>query len=89
MEIFKSLANSDLHRAEVLTTDSTHEVSKKRVAKLKFFNDYKHKRLPALTKRVADMSGLNMDTAETWQVQNYGIGGHYQPVSSNLINLEN
>ena len=23
------------------------------------------------------MTGLNMKTAEDWQVQNYGIGGHY------------
>lgn len=81
IEIFKSLANSDLHRAAVLALDSTQEVSKKRVAKLKFFNDFTHKSLPAIRKRVEDMSGLNMDTAETWQVQNYGIGGHYQPVS--------
>lgn len=23
------------------------------------------------------MTGLNMETAELWQTQNYGIGGHY------------
>lgn len=25
------------------------------------------------------MSGLSQKTAETFQIQNYGIGGHYEP----------
>lgn len=30
-----------------------------------------------ITNRVADMSGLSMESAEGLQVVNYGIGGHY------------
>jgi hypothetical protein len=26
-----------------------------------------------------DMTGLSMETAEQFQVQNYGVGGHYNP----------
>lgn len=26
------------------------------------------------------MCALNMETAELWQIQNYGIGGHYNAV---------
>ncbi len=29
--------------------------------------------------RVADVTGLNMETSEELQVSNYGIGGHYEP----------
>lgn len=29
--------------------------------------------------RVADMTGLTVETAEELQVVNYGIGGHYEP----------
>lgn len=28
-----------------------------------------------MSRRVADMTGLNVKTAEMWQTQNYGIGG--------------
>lgn len=62
INVFKSLGNSNLKRAEILTVNSTSEVSQKRVAKLNFFDDSKNKRLPVLTKRVAEMSGLNMKT---------------------------
>lgn len=30
------------------------------------------------------MTGLNMASSEVWQIQNYGIGGHYQPVEENV-----
>lgn len=80
MEIFKALASSNLQRAEIITVKSTHAITRERVAKLEFFDDWKHGRLPALSRRVADMSGLSMISAESWQIQNYGIGGHYQPV---------
>ncbi len=32
-----------------------------------------------VTRRVGDITGLDMDTAEDLQVVNYGIGGHYEP----------
>lgn len=48
-----------------------------RTAKLSAHYDLSHKVFDTLTKRVGDMSGLNMKTAEMWQTQNYGIGGHY------------
>lgn len=53
------------------------QVANVRVAKYSWHADYAHLVFDTLTKRVGDMSGLNMKTAETWQTQNYGIGGHY------------
>jgi prolyl 4-hydroxylase len=32
-----------------------------------------------VTRRVGDVTGLDMATAEDLQVVNYGIGGHYEP----------
>jgi hypothetical protein len=32
-----------------------------------------------ITRRVGDITGLDMATAEDLQVVNYGIGGHYEP----------
>ena len=32
-----------------------------------------------MTRRVGDITGLDMATAEDLQVCNYGIGGHYEP----------
>jgi prolyl 4-hydroxylase len=32
-----------------------------------------------VSRRVGDITGLDMDTAEELQVVNYGIGGHYEP----------
>lgn len=48
-----------------------------RVAKLSWHADEIHETFKRLSLRVGDMTGLNMKTAETWQAQNYGIGGHY------------
>ena len=30
-------------------------------------------------RRIEDVTGLTMETAEQLQVVNYGIGGHYEP----------
>lgn len=46
----------DLSRAEIITLNSTSAVSRRRVAKLKFFSDTEHKMLPKLQKRVAGIS---------------------------------
>lgn len=32
-----------------------------------------------MNRRVEDITGLDMKTAEELQVCNYGIGGHYEP----------
>lgn len=63
-----------LSRAEVLNTNSSTMVSDIRVAKLSWFYEGSHRVIDALNIRVKDMSGLSMETAEMWQIQNYGIG---------------
>lgn len=48
-----------------------------RISKFAWHEDNAHKYVENISKRVADMSGLTMKTAEPLQVVNYGIGGYY------------
>lgn len=41
--------------------------------------DEEHKYVRDISRRVEDMTGLTVSTAEELQVVNYGIGGHYEP----------
>lgn len=59
-------------------TNYFFKIDNVRVAKLSWATDSTHKVFKRLSDRVGDMSGLNMKTAEVWQIQNYGIGGHYK-----------
>lgn len=74
IEDIKSSSAQVLSRAMVVSTDSTPAVSNGRIAKLSWHPDNTHKVLDRLSIRSRDMSGLNTETAEMWQVQNYGIG---------------
>lgn len=55
INIFMSMLK-DLSRAEILTSNSTSAVSRRRVAKLKFFGDREHKMLPKLARKIAGIS---------------------------------
>ena len=85
IEIFKLQAKPALIRAGVLNNDASSRVDKVRVAKLSWHQDKAHKIFERLSQRVGDMTGLNMNTAEDWQVQNYGIGGHYDGKIATLV----
>ncbi|XP_070498231.1 prolyl 4-hydroxylase subunit alpha-1-like [Chironomus tepperi] len=79
IETLKTLSAFRLLRAEVFNKSSSVSGSNLRVAKISWHYDGSHKVIDDINARVADMSGLSMETAETWQIQNYGIGGHYIP----------
>lgn len=74
IEVLKSIARLSLNRAAVFATNTTTEVSKGRIAQLNWQEDASHEIYAKLTRRVNHMTGLNMETAERWQIQNYGIG---------------
>ena len=42
-------------------------------------NDNEVPRLAYLTNLVNSVTNLSMETAEEWQIANYGIGGQYDP----------
>ncbi|KAL0881008.1 hypothetical protein ABMA27_002151 [Loxostege sticticalis] len=50
-----------------------------RISKSAWLRDEESEVIARVSQRVADMTGLSMDTAEDLQVVNYGIGGHYEP----------
>ncbi|XP_041983786.1 prolyl 4-hydroxylase subunit alpha-1-like [Aricia agestis] len=64
-----------------------------RISKSAFLTDEKSPVVERVSRRVADFTGLDMDTAEDLQVVNYGIGGHYLPhydcTTSEDIQFEN
>lgn len=50
-----------------------------RISKSAWLEDHEHPHVAAISRRVEDISGLTTETAESLQVVNYGIGGHYEP----------
>lgn len=55
INIFMSMLK-DLSRAEIINVNSSNTVSRRRVAKLKFFGDGEHEILPSLKRRVGGTS---------------------------------
>ncbi|KAG5681063.1 hypothetical protein PVAND_010529 [Polypedilum vanderplanki] len=76
IETLKLIAKDSFSRAEIMVNE-TAKVSNTRIAKINWHYDDEHKIFEILTRRVGDMSGLNMETSELFQIQNYGIGGYY------------
>lgn len=52
-------------------------ISQNRLSKIAWLNDFQDPMIQRVTERVTDMTGLSMKSAEHLQIQNYGIGGHY------------
>lgn len=48
-----------------------------RVSKSTWIYDAEHKYIKAINERVADMTGLSLNSAEPLHIVNYGIGGFY------------
>lgn len=53
-------------------------ISSFRISKNAWLDDDEHEIIGNIGLRVQDMTGLNVATAEALQVNNYGIGGHYE-----------
>lgn len=50
-----------------------------RISKSAWLQTGEHPVVDAINRRVTDVTGLDMETAEELQVVNYGLGGHYEP----------
>uniref|UniRef100_A0A8C2A943 Zgc:152670 n=1 Tax=Cyprinus carpio TaxID=7962 RepID=A0A8C2A943_CYPCA len=76
IEILKNISRPLLSRSKVYQ-DGWDTVSQDRVSQSVFLQDD-----PVATRvsqRIADATGLSMETAESLLVQNYGIGGRFEP----------
>ena len=80
IEIMKDLAGPRLKRAIVRSPiTGKFETAEYRISKSGWLTDREHPSLGYLTSLVKAVTNLSMDTAEEWQIANYGIGGQYEP----------
>lgn len=64
-------------RATVESNGLRH--SNYRISKSAWLDRSKYDVVQTIGRRIEDMTGLTVSTAEPFQVANYGIGGHYEP----------
>lgn len=80
VNIIKTLARPKLSRAKVLDPVSGKKFSAEvRVSKSAWLSEDEDPLITQINRRIADVTGLDLDTAEELQVANYGIGGQYEP----------
>ncbi|KPJ11197.1 Prolyl 4-hydroxylase subunit alpha-2 [Papilio machaon] len=75
----KNMARPRFKRATVVNTMGEGTPSDSRIAKFAWLKDEESGVVARVSQRVADFTGLSTTYAETLQVVNYGIGGHYVP----------
>lgn len=80
IETIKEMARPRFKRA-VVHDPKTGELipAHYRISKSSWLRDTESDVVARISRRVTDMTGLDMDSAEELQVVNYGIGGHYEP----------
>ncbi|XP_062371620.1 prolyl 4-hydroxylase subunit alpha-1 [Sardina pilchardus] len=79
MDMIKTMATPELSRSRVVTGyGETGHVTENRVSKSMWFND-SNPSVSHIIQRIADITSLDMETAESLQVLNYGVGGHFGP----------
>ncbi|XP_060646476.1 prolyl 4-hydroxylase subunit alpha-1 [Drosophila nasuta] len=80
IEIIKRMARPRFRRATVQNSvTGALETANYRISKSAWLKTAEHRVISTVVQRTADMTGLDMDSAEELQVVNYGIGGHYEP----------
>ena len=80
IELIKQMAKPRLFRAEVEDFGTGHFITADyRVAQVAWLKDWEHPVIDRISQRISDVTGLDLSTAESLQVGNYGIGGQYDP----------
>lgn len=80
MEVIKRMARPRFRRATVQNSvTGALETANYRISKSAWLKTAEDEVIATVVQRTADMTGLDMDSAEELQVVNYGIGGHYEP----------
>ncbi|XP_023197123.1 prolyl 4-hydroxylase subunit alpha-1-like isoform X2 [Xiphophorus maculatus] len=80
MEKVKELAKPRLRRATVHDPQTgTLTTAHYRVSKSAWLGAYEHPVVDKINRRIEDITGLDVGTAEDLQVANYGVGGQYEP----------
>ncbi len=80
IEVVKTLAEPRLKRATVQNSVTGNlEPAKYRISKSAWLTNKDHQVVERISRRISEVTGLDLTTAEELQVVNYGIGGHYEP----------
>ncbi|XP_078086807.1 prolyl 4-hydroxylase subunit alpha-2 isoform X3 [Mustelus asterias] len=80
MEKIKEIAKPMLARATVRNSvTGILETANYRISKSAWLADDEYPVVNRVNKRIGDITGLEMETAELLQVANYGVGGQYEP----------
>ncbi|XP_046656322.1 prolyl 4-hydroxylase subunit alpha-1-like [Daphnia pulicaria] len=80
IDVVKKLAQPRFKRTSVTDRDTGRSMPVQyRIAKAAFLKDSEHNLILKMSRRVGDITGLDMAASEDLQVCNYGIGGHYVP----------
>ncbi|KAH8247641.1 hypothetical protein KR038_007567 [Drosophila bunnanda] len=80
IELIKRMARPRFRRATVQNSiTGALETANYRISKSAWLKTQEDSVIGTVVQRTADMTGLDMDSAEELQVVNYGIGGHYEP----------
>lgn len=80
IETIKRLAQPRFKRATARNfATGKQDIAEYRISKSSWLRNDEHRYVAGVSRRIEDITGLEMDTAEELQVVNYGIGGHYEP----------
>uniref|UniRef100_A0A8B9HX28 Si:ch73-68b22.2 n=1 Tax=Astyanax mexicanus TaxID=7994 RepID=A0A8B9HX28_ASTMX len=80
MNLIKQLSRPKLDRAKVSDPVSGEKISTMvRVSKSAWLSEGESPVVARTNQKIADITGLDLETAEDLQVANYGIGGQYEP----------
>ncbi|RXG58866.1 Prolyl 4-hydroxylase subunit alpha-1 [Armadillidium vulgare] len=80
MDVIKQLAIPKFKRATVQNfVTGELETASYRISKSAWLTSDESSYVANVNKRMEEITGLDLDTAEELQVANYGIGGHYEP----------
>ncbi|XP_017076371.2 prolyl 4-hydroxylase subunit alpha-1 [Drosophila eugracilis] len=80
IDVIKRMARPRFRRATVQNSvTGALETANYRISKSAWLKTNEDRVVETVVQRTADMTGLDMDSAEELQVVNYGIGGHYEP----------
>ncbi|XP_067231440.1 prolyl 4-hydroxylase subunit alpha-1 [Chanodichthys erythropterus] len=80
IDTIKTLARPKLSRAKVIDPVTGQKVSAaSRVSKSAWLSEDEDPVITQINQRIADVTGLELETAEELQIANYGIGGQYEP----------
>ncbi|XP_077492004.1 prolyl 4-hydroxylase subunit alpha-1-like [Amblyomma americanum] len=76
----RAAARGKFERVEIYDAKTRGDTKTwKRIGKVSWLNDCEHPKLQRLTRRIAAVTNLSLESAESYQVVNYGLGGHYTP----------